>query len=158
VTFAPGGVRDGGDPTNPDEHFGTSLGWTRRSWYRTLTGAMAGVAESGTAAGLADAWREQLGQGLSVYAKTGTLNERDDQLYLRALAFGVGRPDARGGAALECGVVGVVYFKLRALPDGSVSVPPLHTEFARRVLGPLLRRQWERRPPCDGRREEVAVR
>jgi hypothetical protein len=151
-------VRDGADPTNPDERYATSLGWTDRDWYRTLTGAMAGVAETGTAAGLAASWREQLGEGIAAYAKTGTLNEREDRLYLRALAFGVGRPDTRGGAALECGVVGVVYFKLRELPAGASGVPPMHLEFAREVIGPLLRRHWARRAPCDGERPAVASR
>jgi len=158
VTLTPGGVRDGGDPTNPDEQYGSPLGWTRRPWYRTLTGALGDVAETGTASGLAADWRRQLGDGVAVYAKTGTLNERDDRLYLRALAFGVGRRDARTGAALECGVVGVVYVKLRELPQGSATVPPLHTDFARRVVGPLLRQRWGRRPPCESGAGEGATR
>lgn len=149
VSFAPGGVRDGGDATNEAERYGAPMGWARRPWYRALTDALAEVSESGTAAGLGARWRAQLGDDAVIYAKTGTLNEGDDRLYLRALAFGVGRRDLRGGAALQCGIVGVVYFKLRELPAGAVTLPPLHTDFANGVMGEILRRRWERRSPCD---------
>lgn len=158
LSFAPGGLHDGADPTNDEERYGAALGWTDEAWYRTLTDALADVAEEGTAAGLAAAWRGAIDPGLAVYAKTGTLNERNDRLYLRTLAFGVGRRDGTRGAALGCGVVGVVYFKLRELPHGSATVPPLHTEFATRVLGPLLGRNWERLGACERPKGPVAAR
>lgn len=158
LTLVPGGAREGSDPTNPAEVYGRPLGWGRSRWYRTLTGAMRDVAETGTASGLAVRWRSAIGGDLDVYAKTGTLNEQDDRLFLRSIAFGVGRRDERRGAALTCGLVGIVYFKLRALPERAATVPPLHTTFAHGPLADLLRQRWARSSPCTAAPERVAQR
>lgn len=158
LSLVPGGLREGNDPTNPAEIFGRPLGWGTEAWYRTLTDALRNVAETGTADGLAERWRAAIGGDVDVYAKTGTLNEQDERLYLRSIAFGVGWRDARRGAALRCGVVGIVYFKLRALPEGASMVPPLHTTFASGPLASLLARRWASASPCAAAGGPVAQR
>ena len=155
LSFASGGSQGEMDPTNEDETSGEPLKLSGKAWYRTLTGALAGVAESGTAAGLADSWRSTLGNQLSVYAKTGTLNETDDKLFLKTLVFAIGRRDDRADAALGCGMVGTVYFRLKSLPQDATVVPPLATTFATRVLGPMMSRYWSQLKPCPTPRREA---
>jgi hypothetical protein len=149
LTFAANGADGETDPTNESERSGEPLKLSGNAWYRTLTGALADVAESGTASGLAKDWRSALGASTVVYAKTGTLNESDDRLYLKSLLFAVGRPDRKGNAALGCGLVGTVYFRLKHLPEGAANMPALSTTFASRVLGPVMARHWSSVAPCE---------
>jgi len=155
LSFASGGTQGDADPTNEAELSGEPLKLSGKAWYRTLTGALGAVAESGTAAGLAESWRSALGSPLTVYAKTGTLNETDDKLYLKTLVFAVGRKDDRSDAALGCGLVGTVYFRLKALPQDATTVPPLATTFATRVLGPMMSRYWAQLKPCPVQKKEA---
>jgi hypothetical protein len=72
----------------------------------------------------------------------------------KTLVFGVGRreaagarkaEDARTAAALRCGVVGTIYFRLRRNPP---RVESLATDFANERLWPVLRRHWQRLKVC----------
>jgi hypothetical protein len=155
LSFAAGGTEGEADPTNEDETSGESLKLSGKAWYRTLTTALSGVAESGTAAGLSDSWRSALGNSMTVYAKTGTLNETDDKLYLKTLVFAVGRKDDSADAALGCGMVGTIYFRLKSLPQDATTVPPLATTFATRVLGPMMARYWSQLRPCPVTRKQA---
>ena len=150
LTFATDGAVGHEDPTNESERSGESLRLSGRAWYRTITSSLAAVAENGgTAAGLAQSWRTSLGPSTLVFAKTGTLNEADDRLFLKSLVFAVGRHDGKSDGAMTCGLVGTIYFKLRALPSGATSVPPLATTFATQSLGPIMAKYWNDMKACD---------
>jgi hypothetical protein len=124
------------------------LGIARLSWYRTLTGALGEVGETGTAAGLNDRWRAIPGEKGVVFAKTGTLAEADDSLFVRTVVFGLGRDEAATGAALDCGLLGVVYFKFRQRPVANSPLVAYHTDFARVQLTPIIKRHWSRLNAC----------
>jgi hypothetical protein len=149
LTFASGGHTGERDPTNEAEQPGEPLKLGDRAWYRTLTSSLAAVADGGTANGLAAAWRGALGSSTVVFAKTGTLNEADDRLYLKSLVFAVGQKEEKSDAALGCGLVGTVYFKLKALPQGDAAMPALATTFATRTLTPVLAKHWGKMTPCS---------
>ena len=73
----------------------------------------------------------------------------------KTLVFGIGLRDGRGGArrddggpaaaALRCGIVGTIYFRLRRNPP---HVESLATEFANERLWRVLRKHWQRLKVC----------
>lgn len=146
LSFTPDGWRRSPASQPPER-----LGFAKARWYPVLSAGLSRVAVDGTARGLRDAWRQQLGASRAVYAKTGTLSEKDDRIYVRTLAFGVGNESAKTGAALGCGVVGTLFFKLSALPPGKNSIPSYHTTFAKEQLGAILARHWKRLGLCAPR-------
>ena len=144
LSFVPDGWRRGPASQPPER-----LGFAKARWYPLLTWGLTRVAADGTAGGLRDVWRKQFGARRAVYAKTGTLSEKNDRIYVRTLAFGIGNESPKTGAALGCGVVGTLYFKLTALPAGKDKIPAYHTNFAKEQLGPILARHWKRLGLCD---------
>ncbi|MEZ4417592.1 MAG: hypothetical protein R3E10_17690 [Gemmatimonadota bacterium] len=127
-----------------------SLGLTGQSWYDALLDGLEGVAETGTAAGLAERWRE-LGVPGVLLAKTGTLTEEDERrgegLYLKSLLFAVGEGEDGGALPLRCGVAGSVYLRFSDAGRGR-SLPSYQVEFAAARLGRFLERHWERLGLC----------
>ncbi len=131
-----------------------ALGLAGQAWYPTLLQALRRVGEDGTAPGLNEAWtvppqavRSEGSRPRTTYAKTGTLNEPNDRLFVKALLFATGEPDS-GQRALACGFAGAVYFKFRTGPPGGGSLPSYQVDFARTGLAPLLRELLERHAPC----------
>jgi hypothetical protein len=124
------------------------IGLDAHPWYAELTGGLRDVATDGTARGLAASWRAT-GLGGTVYAKTGTLNERAYDLYVKALLFGVGEDRPGIGGVVDCGIVGLVYFRFADAGQGAIDRHQL--DFAEQVLGPLLRRHWGLATPCAPR-------
>ena len=178
LTFAP--VRDTiiGQGSRFD-----SLGLSRAPWYRVVRGGLSDVGQTGTGAGLGDAARRTIGNDVAFFGKTGTLNTRpavvrravvdtivvDGEprivegvrtdtiaaVAVKALTFGVGRPGAVRGPALECGVVGTLYFRfggdLRAVDD-------VARAFAQERLWRVLAEHWERLGICPTRAQIAAAR
>ena len=108
-----------------------------------------------------------MGPNVAFFGKTGTLNSgilsrrrvegatmripvgRDevspDPVVATTLVFAIGNVPKAGGAALSCGVVGTVYFRLNREVD---RVDPLATAFANQRLWPVLRKHWSRLGVC----------
>ncbi|HET9984218.1 MAG TPA: hypothetical protein VFQ38_11545 [Longimicrobiales bacterium] len=115
-----------------------------QGWYPALREALADVPETGTASGLAAAWRA-LGVPGRLYAKTGTLNEEGWNLHLRGMLFGVGA--SRSAAALDCGVVGIVYFRF----SGRSPAGRPHVDYMTNGVGPALKEYWNELGVCPVR-------
>jgi hypothetical protein len=133
-------------------------GLRSQRWYSTFMAGLRGVGETGTAAGTGAIVRRVLGPSVAFYGKTGTLNapasslrrSRDtvvmvDPVVATTLVFAVGNGSRSGGAALSCGFVGTIYFRLNREVD---RVEPLATAFANQRLWPVLRRHWNRLGAC----------
>ena len=109
-----------------------------------------------------------MGPNVAFFGKTGTLSSgilssrrtgdsgmvrvpvsRDevsaDPVVATTLVFAIGNVPRAGGAALSCGVVGTVCFRLNREVD---RVDPLATAFANQQLWPVLRKHWSRRGVC----------
>ncbi|MBX6364836.1 MAG: hypothetical protein IRZ00_13280, partial [Gemmatimonadetes bacterium] len=130
--------------TSPRREAPAPLPFAAQPWYPTLREALADVPETGTAAGLAAAWRA-LGVPGRLYAKTGTLNEPAWDLHLRGMLFAVGRSASE--AALDCGVVGIVYFRFA----GRSPAGRPHVDYMERGVGPALRDYWDEIGACPTR-------
>ncbi|HUF26414.1 MAG TPA: hypothetical protein VMM18_05460 [Gemmatimonadaceae bacterium] len=150
-----------------------SLGLARSPWYAAVRGGLRDVGESGTGAGLAAAGRRILGPDIVFYGKTGTLNTRpavirrrvvdtlvvDDvrtvitgirtdtiaPVAVKSLVFALGKPGPARGAALECGVVGTLYFRFGG---DSRAVDDVARAFAEERLWRVLRAHWDRLELC----------
>lgn len=150
-----------------------SMGLSREPWYRAVRAGLSDVGESGTGAGLGAAARRALGAEIAFYGKTGTLNTRPavvrrrvvDTLVVdgvervvsgvrvdtiaavavKALTFGVGMPGATREPALECGVVGTLYFRFGG---SSQSVDDMARAFAEERLWRIIREHWSRIGVC----------
>ena len=144
LTFAP---RTRAEREENDER-AAPLDLARQRWYGTLVEALASVGETGTARGLNPAWRTLVGANGAIYSKTGTLAEAGDSLFVRTMVFGLGRDYASTRAALDCGIVGTVYFKFRRRPVEGMELGAYHTSFATERLTPILKRHWERLGAC----------
>jgi hypothetical protein len=132
---------------------------------RRAVGAVRGglrlVGENGTAPGLNDTLRRAIPDSIVVLAKTGTLNEitprrQDDDIFVKALALVIGRPEAAGlDAAVSCGLVVTTYFEFRQdyrERTGRGTLLNLHVDFAEGALAPLLRDAWPSLEPCEAHR------
>ncbi len=150
-----------------------SLGLARAPWYAAVRGGLRDVGVSGTGAGLAEAGRRILGGDIVFYGKTGTLNTRpavirrrvvdtlvvDDvrtvvsgvrvdtiaPVAVKSLVFALGKPGPASGAALECGVVGTLYFRFGG---DSHAVDDVARAFAEERLWRVLSAHWERLQLC----------
>jgi hypothetical protein len=139
-----------------------SHGLRSQRWYSTFMGGLRGVGETGTAAGTGAIVRRVLGPNVAFYGKTGTLNAPAsslrrspdtivmvDPVVATTLVFAVGNASRNGGAALSCGFVGTIYFRLNREVD---RVEPLATAFANQRLWPVLRKHWNRLGACPAPR------
>jgi hypothetical protein len=121
-----------------------------RAAFARVRNGLAQVGVSGTATGLTARYRAALGPGLSVLAKTGTLNEATDRF--KALAFTLGSPEEAGSApVLSCGVSVAMYFEfgdnyLNGAGRGVLS--PVHLQFATGPLAEVLARHWAALQVC----------
>jgi cell division protein FtsI/penicillin-binding protein 2 len=146
-------------------------GLRAQRWYPTFIAGLRGVGETGTAAGTASIVRRVVGPNVVFLGKTGTLNspgsslrrvpdtstssgnvavKRDDVVKVdpvvaTTLVFAIGTMPRNGGAALSCGVVGTIYFRLNREVD---RVDPLALAFANQRLWPVLRKHWSRLGVC----------
>lgn len=133
-------------------------GLRSQRWYSTFMAGLRGVGETGTAAGTGSIIRRTLGPNVAFFGKTGTLNAPAsslrrspdtivmvDPVVATTLVFAVGNPSRNGGAALSCGFVGTIYFRLNREVD---RVEPLATAFANQRLWPVLRKHWNRLGTC----------
>lgn len=138
-------------------------GLTSQRWYPTFMAGLRGVGETGTAAGTGALVRRVLGQNVVFVGKTGTLNAPAsslrrapdtvvtvDPVVATTLVFAVGNAPRNGSAALTCGFVGTIYFRLNREVE---RVEPLATTFANQRLWPVLRRHWNRLGACPARRQ-----
>jgi hypothetical protein len=138
-------------------------------WYPAFVSGLRAVGETGTAAGTGTIVRRVMGPNVAFFGKTGTLNSgvvssrraggdsgmvrisvaRDDvsadPVVATTLVFAIGNVPKAGGAALSCGLVGTVYFRLNREVD---RVDPLATAFANQRLWPVLRKHWNRLAVC----------
>jgi len=126
-----------------------------RSWYPTLMSGMRRVAEDGTASGLAKIVRDSLGKSITIWAKTGTLGEDEDQLFVRSLGFVIGEQGARG--RVRCGIAGVVVFRFRERPGGDSVIPAEHLAWFREDLMTVLRRCQVIARACRSAEDKVPV-
>jgi hypothetical protein len=144
-------------------------GLRSQRWYPTLVAGLRGVGETGTAAGTATLVRRFVGPNVTFFGKTGTLNSpgsssrrlRDtaigslpavreevmsvDPVVATTLVFAIGHVPRNGSAALSCGLVGTIYFRLNREVD---RVDPLATAFANQRVWPVLRKHWSRLGVC----------
>ena len=102
----------------------------------------------GTASSLRDTVRSTFGRGTVMYAKTGTLGVDPARLYVRSFLFGIGNDFPSTPRALDCGVVGMVYFKLRRRPEAGTSLPDYHLAFFREGVIVPLKQQWKALSGC----------
>ncbi|HEY7396339.1 MAG TPA: hypothetical protein VH559_15895, partial [Gemmatimonadaceae bacterium] len=80
--------------------------------FQTVREALVRTALDGTAKGVAAAFNSDSAKPLTVFAKTGTLNEGESNTRMKALVVAVGEPaDSTAGAPLRCGLVAVTYFE-----------------------------------------------
>ena len=117
-------------------------------WYPTILRGLRRVGEDGTAPGLNRALGSIAAQGepaLVAYSKTGTLNERRDHLFVKAILFAVGEP-APDEASLGCGFTGAVYVKWRDFSERSL--PDVPVDFAKGPMRDHLEQLWRKYPPC----------
>jgi len=130
--------------------FGEPLGLAEYGWYPELLAGLAGVANDGTAGGLANRWR---GAGLptTVFAKTGTLAEeearRGSGLFMKSLLFAVGEPARGNGQTLGCGLTGSIYLSFKEGP-ASGRLPSYQVEFAERRLARFMAEYWDELGAC----------
>ena len=102
--------------------------------------------------------RRVLGSNVAFFGKTGTLNSPAsslrrapdtvvtvDPVVATTLVFAVGNVPKSAGAALTCGFVGSIYFRLNREVG---RVEPLATAFANQRLWPVLRKHWNRLGAC----------
>ena len=133
-------------------------GLRAQRWYPTFLAGLRGVGETGTAAGTGTIVRRVLGSNVAFFGKTGTLNAPAsslrrapdtvvtvDPVVATTLVFAVGPAPRNGSAALSCGFVGSIYFRLNREVG---RVEPLATAFANQRLWPVLRRHWSRLVAC----------
>jgi hypothetical protein len=150
-------------PTEADTTPVASHGLRSQRWYSTFMAGLRGVGETGTAAGTGSIVRRALGPNVAFYGKTGTLNAPAsslrrspdtivmvDPVVATTLVFAVGSTSRNGGAALSCGFVGTIYFRLNREVD---RVEPLATTFANQRLWPVLRKHWNRLVVCPAPRQ-----
>jgi hypothetical protein len=156
-----------------------SHGLRAHRWYSTFVAGLRGVGETGTAAGTATIVRRIVGPNVAFFGKTGTLNSpgsswrrvpdtisrytislagRDevmsvDPVVATTLVFAIGHVPKNGSAALSCGVVGTIYFRLNREVD---RVEPLATAFANQRLWPVLQKHWGRLGICPVPRQNRA--
>lgn len=119
------------------------------SAFARLRAALRHVPLTGTAAGVAEQVRSAAGRNVVVLAKTGTLNERRDRF--KSLALVVGVPaGAEDAAALSCGLVVISYFDFHhdSPRQGDAALPPVHLDFTRTRLAPVLQRHWSSMSGC----------
>ena len=145
-------------------------GLRSQRWYPTFMAGLRGVGETGTAAGTGAIVRRVLGTNVAFFGKTGTLNAPAsslrrapdtivtvDPVVATTLVFAVGTAPRNGNAALSCGFVGTIYFRLNREVE---RVEPLATAFANQKVWPVLRRHWSRLAVCpaaDRRRRRRAL-
>lgn len=148
-------------------------------WYPAFVTGLRAVGETGTAAGTGAIVRRVVGPNVAFFGKTGTLNapasswrrlretlmangdslaRREevvsvDPVVATTLVFAIGNVPRNGGAALSCGFVGTIYFKLNREVD---RVDPLATAFANQRLWPVLRKHWDRLGICPRARTSRA--
>lgn len=131
-----------GDTAGPDP-------WpmlSRQGWYPMYVRGLERVGIDGTARGVTDLVRRQLGPGIRFVSKTGTLDEPKVDLWVKSYLFGIGK--SRGTPALECGVTGIVYFRFVERPGKGPSLPSYQLRFFRESLLPALASQWDRLVSC----------
>jgi hypothetical protein len=138
-------------------------GLRSQRWYPTFMAGLRGVGETGTAAGTGAIVRRVLGPNVAFVGKTGTLNAPAsslrrapdtvvtvDPVVATTLVFAVGTAPRNGNAALSCGFVGTIYFRLNREVE---RVEPLATAFANQKVWPVLRRHWSRLAVCPAARQ-----
>lgn len=125
------------------------------SAFRRVRAGLKQVPVSGTAAGLASDVTDDLGEGLTVFAKTGTLNERRDRFRSLALVVGRSTTPAAPSAPLSCGLVAVSWFEFHDGVARRASLPPVHLEFARDEYASVLARHWDRVSGCAADADDV---
>ena len=120
--------------------------------FQTVREGLVRTALDGTAKGVAAAFNADSGRRLTVFAKTGTLNEGESNTRMKALVVAVGEPaDSTAGAPLRCGLIAVTYFEFADSWNrrtGATTLPSVHLDFARDKLAPTLTRQWKRIAGC----------
>jgi hypothetical protein len=120
--------------------------------FATVREGLERVALDGTAKGMTTAFRIDSARPLTVFAKTGTLNEGEANTRMKALVVAVGEPaDSSAGAPLRCGLITVTYFEFADewnKMSRANALPSVHLEFAREKLAPTLTRQWKRVSGC----------
>jgi hypothetical protein len=156
-----------------------SQGLRAERWYPIFIAGLRGVGETGTAAGAGALVRRVVGPNVAFFGKTGTLNSPGsssrrapdtvitkgnaaagpdevtsvDPVVATTLVFAIGNVPREGGAALSCGVVGTIYFRLNREVD---RVDPLATAFANQRLWPVLRKHWGRLGVCPAPKQTRA--
>ena len=112
------------------------------------------AAIDGTAKGLSTAFKAPNGDTLTVFAKTGTLNEGEatGNTRMKALVLAIGeRADSTVGTPLRCGLVAVTYFEFQDewnKKSKANALPSVHLDFARERLAPVISRDWRRISGC----------
>jgi hypothetical protein len=130
-----------------------SLGLRPQRWYPSFVAGLRAVGETGTAAGTGPIVRRVMGPNVAFFGKTGTLNSPAggneltsvDPVVATTLVFAIGNVPRNGSAALSCGLIGTIYFRLNREVD---RVDPLATAFANQRLWPVLRKHWARLRVC----------
>lgn len=129
--------------------------------FERVRSALETVGVNGTAAGLTKALRDSIGQPLSVFAKTGTLNESVPGGRLKSLAIAMGVPESNGdAAALSCGLVAITFFEFAdraATVPTHVTLRPVHREFAGGPFAAAMGRNWNRVTHCAPTQSEMRL-
>ncbi len=129
------------------------LGLAQAPWYPHLLQGLAGVAQTGTAHGLATVMLHGLPNEARLYAKTGTLAEEattpsdDNDLYTKTLLLSLGIPGESG--ALRCGVSVGIYVRFGPETKTGSHLPNAAVNYSTDVLGPALRDTWSRLVPSS---------
>jgi hypothetical protein len=118
--------------------------------FSQVRGALRGVANDGTAGGLATRLRDATKDSIVVMAKTGTLNEETGKIKSLAIALGRATRDAPA-APLGCGLVVVSYFEFAddwSSKREHVTLPRVHLDFATGPFAEVMGRHWQRVSGC----------
>ena len=114
--------------------------------------ALQEVPVTGTASGLAGRLRAATNDTVTVFAKTGTLNESAAGARLKSLVVAIGRSETKDPTGpLACGLVAVTYFEFSEPPADHgphQSLPRIHRDFAEGPLAGVLSRHWNRVSGC----------
>jgi hypothetical protein len=125
--------------------------------FERVRDALAGVGVNGTAAGLTKTLRDSIGQHVSVFAKTGTLNENVPGGRLKSLAIAVGAADSAAvGTTLSCGLVAVTFFEFNEREPHS-ALPRVHRDFAEGPFASVLGKHWNRVTHCSTATSDVRL-
>ena len=126
----------------------SSLGLAAQPWYPSFARGLRRVGTDGTAASISDSLRAVFGPPTQLLAKTGTLGVDRSRLFVRSFLFALGTNYPSTPRALDCGVVGMVYFKLRERPAGLATLPDYHVAYFRDEMLRSLRRDWKALSGC----------